>query len=107
MRIPSPTSRVRHKVLVSISDAARVVVSPAMALWLRDADILSHTWVDASVIYCLVSALFSMVGFFIFRVQDGMARYFSVHAALDIAKAVVFAEFATCVMLFSLKRLDN
>jgi hypothetical protein len=36
-----------------------------------------------------------------------MARYFSVHAALDIAKAVVFAEFATCVMLFSLKRLDN
>jgi FlaA1/EpsC-like NDP-sugar epimerase len=48
-----------------------------------------------------------MVGFFIFRVQDGMERYFSVHDVLDIAKAVVFAEFATCVILFSLTRLDG
>jgi lipopolysaccharide/colanic/teichoic acid biosynthesis glycosyltransferase len=107
MRIPSPTSCVRHQVLVSSSDVAWVIVSPALALWLRDADLLSHTWVGASLIYCVVSALFSIVGLFIFRVQDGMARYFSVHDAIDIAKAVVFAEFVTCVILFSLTRLDG
>jgi hypothetical protein len=35
-----------------------------------------------------------------------MTRYFSVHVALDIAEAVLFAELMTFVVLFTLTRLD-
>ena len=36
-----------------------------------------------------------------------MTHLFSVNDALDVAKAVLFSEFFTCLALFSLTRLDG
>jgi lipopolysaccharide/colanic/teichoic acid biosynthesis glycosyltransferase len=45
--------------------------------------------------------------FLVFRIGDGVTCYFSVHDALDVLKAVVLAELMTCVVLFSLTRLEG
>jgi lipopolysaccharide/colanic/teichoic acid biosynthesis glycosyltransferase len=74
-----------------------------LALYLRDArgdwDVIGPFWV--------ISAVFTILGLLIFRVQDGIARYFSVHDAIDIAKAIFFAELMTCAVLFTLTRLED
>jgi lipopolysaccharide/colanic/teichoic acid biosynthesis glycosyltransferase len=54
-----------------------------------------------------MSTGFAVVAFFALRLQDGMTRYFSVHDALDIVEAVLFAELMTTSALFSLTRLDG
>jgi hypothetical protein len=60
-----------------------------LALYLRDVDLQFDA--DWSAVVWL---------------QEGMTRYFSVHEALDIAEAVLFAELMTFVVLFTLTRLD-
>jgi lipopolysaccharide/colanic/teichoic acid biosynthesis glycosyltransferase len=50
---------------------------------------------------------FSLVGFFIFRVQDQIAYHFSFHDAFDIVKAVAFTELTACIILFLLTRLEG
>jgi FlaA1/EpsC-like NDP-sugar epimerase len=42
-----------------------------------------------------------------FRIQDGMTRYFSVHDAVDVIKAVIMAALLTYVAVFSLTRLEG
>jgi lipopolysaccharide/colanic/teichoic acid biosynthesis glycosyltransferase len=83
------------------------MASPIAALWLRDSDILFGTdWTVVGLYWALASG-FALVAFFALRIQDGMNRYFSVHAALDIAEAVLFAELMTTAALFALTRLDG
>lgn len=107
MRVPSPTSRSGNRVYLSLWDLFWAVSSPGAALYLRDPDIFFHT--DWTVIgyYWTLSAGFALLAFFALRIQDGMTRYFSVHEALDIAEAVLFAELMTCGALFTLTRLDG
>jgi lipopolysaccharide/colanic/teichoic acid biosynthesis glycosyltransferase len=107
MRVPSPTSRTGSRVYVSIWDLFWALISPLLALYLRDADIVLHT--DWSVVgyYWGLSAGFALLAFFALRIQDGMTRFFSVHEALDVAEAVLFAELMTCGVLFTLTRLDG
>jgi FlaA1/EpsC-like NDP-sugar epimerase len=95
------------RIYLSIWDLFWALVSPILALYLRDIDIQSNA--DWSVIanYWVLSAGFAILAFFAFRLQDGMTRYFSVHEALDIAEAVLFAELMTFVVLFTLTRLDG
>jgi lipopolysaccharide/colanic/teichoic acid biosynthesis glycosyltransferase len=69
-------------------------------LWLSDG------WQTVGL-YCLVSVFFSAVTFLFFKIQDGMARYFSVHDALNVCKAAILAELLTGVVLFSLIRLEG
>jgi lipopolysaccharide/colanic/teichoic acid biosynthesis glycosyltransferase len=78
-----------------------------MALSFRDAYILSYDGALTTALYFLASATFSVIAFLIFRLRDQMAQYFSVNDAIDVAKAVVFAEFMIVVVLFTFTRLEG
>ena len=107
MRVPSPTSRSGTRIYLSLWDLFWAVVSPILALYLRDPELIFR--IDHSVIgwYWLLSSGFALLAFFALRLQDGMTRYFSVHEALDIAEAALFAELMTFVALFTLSQLDG
>src|SRR2546429_2017871 len=105
MRVPSPSSRSGNRIYLSLWDLFWALVSPILALYLRDVDVNADWSVIAS--YWVLSAGFAILAFFAFRLQDGMTRYFSVHEALDIAEAVLFAELMTFAVLFTLTRLDG
>src|SRR5437016_949623 len=105
MRVPSPSSRSGNRIYLSLWDLFWALVSPILALHLRDVDLNADWSVIAN--YWLFSSGFALVAFFAFRLQDGMTRYFSVHEALDIAEAVLFAELLTFAVLFTLTRLDG
>ena len=107
VRIPSPSSRAALTVRVSIFDFTWAFVSPLLGLYFRDSNIYLHTDLAAVGLYCLVCAGSSLIAFLIFRVGDGVTRYFSVHDALEVLKAVVLAELVTCIVLFSLTRLEG
>ena len=107
MRIPSPSSCFGQSFRISSSDIAWAILSPLLAIYLRDFEVLSDERLKASIIYWLTTALFTVLGFFIFRIHCGMARYFSVHDMIEVVKTVVFVEFATCLVLFSVTRLDG
>ena len=104
---PSPTSRSGTRIYLSLWDLFWAVVSPILALYLRDPELVFR--IDPSVIgwYWLLSSGFALLAFFALRLQDGMTRYFSVHEALDIAEAALFAELMTFVALFTLSQLDG
>ena len=107
MHFPSPTSRSGQRVYLSLWDLFWAMASPMVALWLRDSDILfSADWTAVGLYWALASG-FALMAFFALRIQDGMNRYFSVHAALDIAEAVLFAELMTTAALFTFTRLDG
>src|SRR5262249_50115100 len=95
VRVHSPTLRSGSRIYLSIWDLFWALASPIVALYLRDVDVAFKA--DWSVIanYWVLSAGFAILSFFAFRLQDGMTRYFSVHEALDIAEAVLFAELMT------------
>ena len=101
-----PTSRSGTRIYLSLWDAFWAVVSPLVALYLRGVDLLQPDWSTIGYFWAL-SAVFSLVAFFALRLQDGMTRDFSVHQALDVAEAVLFAELMTCAVLFTLTRLDG
>src|SRR6476620_10980762 len=105
MRVPSPSSRSGTRIYLSLWDLFWALVSPILALYLRDVDVNADWSVVAN--YWVFSAGFAILAFFAFRLQDGMTRYFSVHEALDIAEAVLFAELMTFAVLFTLTRLDG
>jgi len=107
MRVPSPTSRSGNRVYLSLWDLFWALVSPILALALRDSSILIRPDWGAVLFYWALSSGFALLAFFALRLQDGMTRYFSVHEALDIAEAVLFAELMTCGALFTLTRLDG
>ena len=106
MIVHSPTSRSRKRIYVSLWDLFWALVSPILALYLRDPEIIWRA--DWNVFYyCLLASGFALLGFFAFRIQDGITRYFSVHEAIDIAEAVLFAELMTFAALFTLTRFDG
>src|SRR5205085_1049760 len=106
MQVPSPTSRTGKRVYLSLWDVFWALVSPILALYLRDPDILISRpdWALVSA-YWVTSSGFALLAFFALRIQDGMTRYFSVQEALDIAEAVLLAELMTCGVMFTLTRL--
>jgi lipopolysaccharide/colanic/teichoic acid biosynthesis glycosyltransferase len=105
VRVHSPTSRSGSRIYLSIWDLLWALVSPILALHLRDVEVNADWSVVAN--YWVLSAGVAILAFFAFRLQDGMTRYFSVHEALDIAEAVLFAELMTFAVLFTLTRLDG
>jgi lipopolysaccharide/colanic/teichoic acid biosynthesis glycosyltransferase len=107
MRVPSPTSRSGTRVYLSLWDLFWAVVSPVLALYLRDPAIVFRGEWDVLGYYWLFSSGFALVAFVALRLQDGMTRYFSVHEALDIAEAALFTELMTFVSLFTLTHLEG
>src|SRR5258708_2903081 len=107
MALPSPTSRRKNKVYVSMWDLFWALVSPPLTLWLGDALVLAQQDWSMTIAYCALSSGFAVVAFIAFRLQDTMTRHFSAHEVLDIAEAVLFAEVLTFGFLFTLTRLDG
>jgi lipopolysaccharide/colanic/teichoic acid biosynthesis glycosyltransferase len=107
MRIRPPSSRAVFKIRFSIFDVVLAAIAPLLALYVREAYILSYDGAVLAGIYCLVSLTFSLVAFAAFGVRDAMPRYFSVHDAIDLAKAVFVAELMTCIVLFTFTRLEG
>src|SRR6266403_4630858 len=107
MRVPSPSSRSGTRIYLSLWDLFWAVVSPVLALYLRDPDIVFRADWNVLGYYWLFSSSFALVAFVALRLQDSMTRYFSVREVLDIAEAALFTELMTFVFLFTLTRLDG
>jgi len=107
MRLRLPTSRGSFRVRLSAFDAVWAILSPLLALYLRNAQILAHDGLSPTLVYCALSIAFSLVAFSAFRIHDGMTRWFSVHDAVDVVKAVTVATFLTYVAVFTLTRLEG
>jgi len=107
MRTPLPASCFGRYVMLSSWDAAWIVASPILALYLRNGELVPHSGWDVVGVYWLISASFSLLAIFAFRIPDAMMRYFTVHDAFDIYKAAALAELVTCVVLFTFTRLDG
>jgi FlaA1/EpsC-like NDP-sugar epimerase len=107
MVVPSPTSRRKRKVDVSLWDACWALASSVIALWLGNSLILAqHDW-NAIIIYCGLSTGFAVLAFLAFGLRNTVTQHFSAHEVLDIAEAVLFAELLTYGLLFTLTRLDG
>jgi len=107
MVVPSPTSRRKRKVDVSLWDACWALASSVIALWMGNSLILAqHDW-NATVIYCGLSTGFAVLAFLAFGLRSTVTQHFSAHQLLDIAEAVLFAELLTYGLLFTLTRLDG
>jgi lipopolysaccharide/colanic/teichoic acid biosynthesis glycosyltransferase len=98
-----PSSRGALTVRFSVSDLICAFASPLLAFYFRDAYILSYN----AALYFIVSVGFSLIAFLTFRLYDGITRYFSVHDALDVVKAVVSAQLMTTLVLFTFTRLEG
>jgi hypothetical protein len=107
MRLRLPSSRGSFRVRLSLFDSVWALLSPLIALYFRDAQILSYDGLLPTILYCSVSLVFSLIAFSAFRIHDGMTRYFSVHDAIDVTKAVVVAASLTYVAVFALTRLEG
>src|ERR1700690_2257648 len=107
VRMRSPTSHARVRVQLSPLDITVAIVAPVLALYLRNALVLSDDGGFATVTYCILSLLFSLMAFAGFRIHDAIPRDLSVHDLIGLAFAVLGAELLTCVVLFTLTRLDG
>jgi lipopolysaccharide/colanic/teichoic acid biosynthesis glycosyltransferase len=107
MRFHLPTSRGSFRVRLSLFDSFWAIAAPPLALYFRDAYILSYEGLIPTLAYCSLSVVFSLIAFSAFRIHEGMTRYFSVHDAIDVTKAVVVATFMTYFAVFTLTRLQG
>jgi lipopolysaccharide/colanic/teichoic acid biosynthesis glycosyltransferase len=101
-----PSSRAYFRVRVSALDACFALLSPLLALWVRDAPVLSAGSFSL-FLYWACCTIFSLLAFSIFRLEHKGLRYFSVDDIFDIAKAVVAAELLTAATLFLFTRLEG
>src|SRR5215831_17820659 len=96
-----PSSRAYFRVRVSALDACLALISPVLALWVRDGPVLSEHYSLYFYFYWACSTIFSLLAFSIFRLEHKGQRYFSVDDVFDIAKAVVVAELLIAAVMFS------
>ena len=106
MGIWSPASRSGKKNILALWDLFLAIIAPGLALYLRDSGVFYSDWHVVGY-YWLFSTALTLLALWAFKLQDGITRYFSVHEALDIAEAVLFAELTTFVVLFTVTRLDG
>jgi lipopolysaccharide/colanic/teichoic acid biosynthesis glycosyltransferase len=92
---------------MSFWDVVWASATPVLALYVRDAEIFVHSDWNAIGSYWVASTGFALIAFFLFRIHEEVPRYFSIHTAMDIARAVLFSELVTCMALFILNRLDG
>jgi lipopolysaccharide/colanic/teichoic acid biosynthesis glycosyltransferase len=107
MRIRSPSSRAIPQIRFFLFDVFWAASAPLLALYVRDAYVLSYDGALTAGLYCFASFAFSLTAFVVFGVRGGMARYFSVHDVIDLVKAVLVGELMTCVVLFTFTRLEG
>src|SRR5262245_39545432 len=106
MRAKSPVSRGCLTGRFRASGVVWALISPLLALWIRNAPVLSSPDGLATVaFYCVIAFISSLVAFLVFRIRDGITHLFSVNDALEVVKAVLLSGFFTYLALFSLTRL--
>jgi lipopolysaccharide/colanic/teichoic acid biosynthesis glycosyltransferase len=101
-----PSSRASFRVRFSPVDVALAVVSPLVALYLRNGALASGGWMIVGS-YSLISLVFSLAAFQVFHVSDSIHRYISVTNLLDIGKVVLSGQLMTAVVLFTVTRLNG
>ena len=107
MRFRSPSSRGNIALRFSLSDVVLAAMSPLLALYLRNALVLTPFDAEAVAIYVLISLTCSLIGFVVFRIYGGIPGYLSVHDMVDLVKAVLVGELMTCSAVFTFTRLDG
>ena len=107
MRLPSPTSFGHLSFRLSSFDVVWAAAAPPIALYLRDSYVLTAEGATLGLLYCGLSFVCSLLAFLAFRLNNGMSRFFSVHDALNVVKAVVAAQLMTGLVLFSITRLEG
>src|SRR6516165_6613504 len=98
---------IKFRLRFSPIDVVWAAVAPLLALYLRNAPVLSAQGAPIALLYCGLSFVFTLIAFSAFRVSHGIARYFSVHDAISIVSAVIAAGLTTTVVLFTFTRLDG
>ena len=107
MRTLLPSSRGRFRVRFSAFDVFWAAASPLLALDLRNAPILTQGDVSTVLLYCGASVFFCLISFLVFRLNEGISRYFSVDDAINVMKASCGASLMAALVLFSFMRLDG
>ena len=107
MARPLPSSRGRFRLRLSPIDVVCAALAPPLALYLRDAQVLSGQGAPIAFLYCSLSFVFTLIAFSAFRVGHGISRYFSVHDVFSVISAVIAAALTTTVVLFTFTRLDG
>lgn len=104
---PLPSSRASFHLRLSPIDVLWAALAPLLALFLRDALVLSVKGAPTAFLYCSLSFVCTLIAFLAFRVSAGISRYFSVHDAVCILSAVIAAGLTTTVVLFTFTRLEG
>ena len=107
MALLFPSSRGAFRPRLSAVDVVWAALTPPLALYLRDAYILSAQGAETAVLYCALSFVFTILAFLTFRINDGISRYFSAHDAISVVKAAAAAGLTTSLILFTFTRLDG
>lgn len=109
MRIPFPASRMGLRLRLSVFDVICASVAPLLSLYFSSAYVLllPSDGQQTIMLYWAVSTSCSILAFLFFRLEQGMSRYFSVHDALNICKAVAVAEVLSIIALFAMTRLEG
>lgn len=107
----APTSRAFLRMRLAPFDVIWAASAPFIALALRDPDLLSPEVVNANFWhpqqYALCAFGCAIPAFLIFRLSDGMSRYFSIHDVRAVAGATAFTVAASGVVDFMVNRLDG
>jgi lipopolysaccharide/colanic/teichoic acid biosynthesis glycosyltransferase len=107
MPILSPSSRGSFRVRFSTFDILWAAASPLLALYFRDAYILNLKGAPLVFAYCGISFACSLIAFSVFRIGNGISRYFSVHDVFNIIKAALSSGLMTSLVLFTFTRLEG
>jgi len=92
-------------------DVCWAAAAPFGAIALRDPSLFVLTnfphELPAIYEYALVTITCSIIAFLLFRVNDGMSHFFSVHDVLTVCGAVAVAVASSSAILFTFTRLDG
>ena len=106
-----PTSKTNVFAPVSAFDTACIFISPFLAVALRDPELLRvgdfSDFFSPPYIFAYTSIACALLCVALFRLSEGMTRYFSAHDAVATAGATIAATALTSSILFVLTRLEG
>lgn len=111
MRLRSPTSKSNFNLKLSPFDIFWAGAAPFIALALRDPVLLEIPGfpreLPPTYQYALVTIACSILAFLLFKVNDGMTHFFSVHDVLAVCGAVAVTVASSSAILFFLTRMEG
>ena len=111
MRLRSPTSKSNFNFKLSPFDVFWAGAMKFIALALRDPVLLEPTGfpreLPPTYQYALVTIACSILAFLLFKVNDRMTHFFSVHDVLAVCGAVAVTVVSSSAMLFILTRMEG